>query len=121
MRMKITAAALALALVGSNMFWFYNHIDLALAQSHPGDAARDECEALNQALTILDEIGADVPSERILAAATQAAEGDKGFDKDGSRWVGKLGFKVSEGRLIEVERAWSASACELPESAPNQQ
>jgi hypothetical protein len=86
--------ALAIALVGSNLWWAYHAIDAGITATYRDDSFNATSVALKQHEAILLSVLEGKRSkDNIVAAAKAAANGSEPFEKQGVTHVGWVGLK----------------------------
>lgn len=105
--MKWAIAILVVLLVITNVYWFYQLIDIGIALSYR-DKQIHQLEATGkQLMAILPDVGKEATQEEIIEAASRHAD-EEPYEKDGCVWVGWLGLKFSsDDRLESVSPVWS--------------
>src|SRR6266446_7395912 len=92
-RSTIVIVLLAIALVVSNGWWFFQMLDSGISSTYRETTLEDHHAALMQAFAALP-VAARTDSTRadVLAAAGDAVGDTEFFEKDGFVWVGRVGF-----------------------------
>lgn len=95
--MRWLVLALALALIGTNAWWFYKSVDHGVTDMYRQQVCTEDQEAQAQSLVLLRLVKGQLTRRAILEAA-QAARSRFGepFDKDGELHAGRLAFKLDE-------------------------
>ncbi|WP_018625245.1 hypothetical protein [Kangiella aquimarina] len=105
--MKITISILVLALIITNVFWFYQVIDAKVTLSYRDQHIEALEETREQLMSILPDVTKNTTKEEIIKAASKYTK-QQVFEKDGCTWVGKLGLKFDENnKLQSVSPLWS--------------
>lgn len=105
--MKIAIALLAILLIVSNVFWFYQAFDSGITLSYRNQQTYELEETRKQLMSVLPEIANNVSKEEIILAAVKHTDMEL-FEKEGCTWIGWLGFKFDENdKLMAVSPRWS--------------
>ena len=101
---RVIISLLPLGLVGSNLWWAYQALDIGVTLTYLQDSFGGQSVMLNQTLSMLP-VAADPeasPSE-VIAAAQLLDHHKSPHEKDGFICVGQLGLQFNdEGRLIKA-------------------
>jgi hypothetical protein len=103
---KWAVVGLAVALVGSNAFWLYVHLDQAVSAAYREQTCAEYDEALSQALAVIRLAkGRAVRREVVQAARAALLDSEEPFDSEGETVVGRLSFEfASDGAFIDVRQ-----------------
>ena len=105
----ITIWVLVLALVISNLWWFGLLLDAGITATYRDDSFDRHHQALAELLAVVPAAtDPEATRESVLKVARDASGNRESFEKEGFVWVGRLGYRFNdEGRLVEVQSAWS--------------
>ena len=95
---------LSLSLVGSNLWWAYQSLDMGITLTYLQDSYGGKSAMLNQTLSMLP-IAADPEASQaeVIAAAQLLDHHKSSHEKEGFIWVGQLGLQFNdEGQLIKA-------------------
>lgn len=102
----VSAIGLAIALVGSNLWWGYRALDFGLSSTHQEVELEHTKEALSQMRAVLVAVadGTETRGEVLEAARSGAFASDPvQFEKEGYVWIGRIGLAFNaDGRLVGV-------------------
>jgi len=101
-RSTLGIIGLAVALIGSNLWWVYHAIDAGVTAAYQDDSFRAVSTALKQHEAILPLVleGKRNKAE-IVAAAKAAANDPEPFEKEGVTHIGRVGLKFdAKNRLV---------------------
>ncbi len=101
---KITWA-LAIALVGSNAWWFYSTLNESVVGSYTADRLWNCENSLKQALAILPIAASEIAAKQnVLEAAAEAIPGTTIREENGKTSVGALALTFAySGRIVAAE------------------
>lgn len=103
-RTTIAISLLTAALLMSNAWWAYRHVDIAVTRAYQSAAMEESQQALAQALAVIHASALPHPSKASVVQAAHAAwPAGEPFERDGYLWVGRLGLRFDEaGKVIEA-------------------
>ena len=95
---KYGALALILALLGSNAFWLYHAIDVAITQSYAEQTAQDREKEVAQLEVIANHYVAGKPLSEVKPFIFSTAAADETFHKPEEKlwWVGNVALILQD-------------------------
>ena len=101
---RVIISLLSLGLVGSNLWWAYQALDMGVTLTYLQDSFGGQSVMLNQTLSILPVAADPEASQAEVIAAAQLLDHHKPpREKEGFIWVGQLGLQFNdEGRLTKA-------------------
>lgn len=101
---KVATGVLAIALVGSNVWWAAKSLDEGITRTYLKASMDQTTEQLAQALALLPVVARPAATkEQVIAAARVSTAQHEPYEKHGFVWVGSLGLKFnSQGGFEQV-------------------
>jgi hypothetical protein len=100
----VTVGTLLLALVASNLWWFYRFADIAVTEKYHDQMLYERLHALRAAHLVLPSLAAELPRDEVIRRVEAALDDPRNtFETEGwviVDWV-HLRFDDS-GRLVEI-------------------
>ena len=103
-RYKVASGVLAIALVGSNVWWAMKSLDEGITRTYLKASVDQTAEQLAQAIALLPVVARPGATRaQVISAASTGAMPLDPYEKGGFLWVGSLGLKFnSDGQLEHV-------------------
>ncbi len=104
----ITICLLLALLLGSNLWWFYQFIDIGVTEKYHLILLDDRLRAMQAAHKVIPSLAADLQQEEVIRRVESALEDPLGtFEKEGWVVVGAISLRFDEaGHLSEVGPLW---------------
>ncbi len=106
----ILCVVLALLLLITNTAWFYAALDQGVARAHRDQSFREHCHALKTCMATMPLV-TTANREQVLAAARGVVPENDEFEKEGAVWLGSIGLRFVNDRLVAVLPAWEPFEC----------
>ncbi|QEX18236.1 hypothetical protein FRZ44_35410 [Hypericibacter terrae] len=105
MRWKVACIVAVLLLVGSNLFWIYNMVDLGVTYSYQQDALDGYKSNAETLARITQALAPNLSRDEFLALTHRLYADADILDKDGAIWVAGVGFVFDGDRLRKINAA----------------
>ena len=104
----ITIGLLLALLLGSNLWWFYQFIDIAVTEKYHLIMLDDRLRAMQAAHKVMPSLAADLQQEEVIRRVESALQDPLGtFEEEGWVVVDGISLRFDEaGRLAEAAPTW---------------
>ena len=97
---KWTSAILLILLIGSNGWWLYQAIDLAVTDKYRQQQEYEADRTISALKTVTTEFVRGSSKEQLLDTLNRTFPDDEPFEKDGAIHVAFLSFPIADDGLI---------------------